>query len=334
MRPGYFCGSVVAVCTLALAARAAEAPVYEEKVITRPVEVRSGPSDHANYYSTSKLKPGDRVKIVTNAPKHDGWLAIVPPAGSFSWVSALLVKQEGPKTGYVVAEDAPVLIGSSLIKDPPRVKTYPLRRGTLVDILDKPLECNDGSRWLPIKPHVTEVRYIPASAVQPSTAAAKAPAGKGKPGAPAADPSLVPPDPAAAEGGGKATDAKQVALAGNEQAKPSPVRSYYGKPTPNTWVPPGAAVASPAPARAPVPSADGWSGPGLLEKTTMVTKDNQVIYRLRDSRWQHITYVIAQPGLSLDPFIRRKVYLFGSTAYRSEAVRANFLTAKQVREVK
>ena len=172
MRPVQRLGGLVGVLLVAWQVQAQPLTYrFEERTITSPeVEVRSGPSLIPSYYPTSKLHHGDVVQVITNPPKPlpPGWLAIKPPPGSFSWVNAANVTLNGSNTGAVQVQDAPVLIGSALTNAPPSVRTFALERGTLLTILDKPLVASDGSRWLPIQPHVTEVRFVPADAVKPA----------------------------------------------------------------------------------------------------------------------------------------------------------------------
>src|SRR5690606_12650897 len=57
---------------------------YVAYVSTNDVYVRSGPG--RDYYPTDKLDKGQPVEVYRHDP--GGWLAIRPPRGSFSWVSA------------------------------------------------------------------------------------------------------------------------------------------------------------------------------------------------------------------------------------------------------
>src|SRR4051812_17409474 len=91
---------------LSASARAQEAqPQQEEKAVPQvdnakhrfigeindnAAFVRSGPSN--NFYSTMKLKKGDRVTVV--GIKYD-WLKIVPPEGSFSYIPKAYVTRHG-----------------------------------------------------------------------------------------------------------------------------------------------------------------------------------------------------------------------------------------------
>ncbi len=133
----------------------------EATVIVPDVEVRSGPSP--NFYPTSKLHQGDRVRIIREDVS--GWLAIEPPKpDSFSWINARLVEQYG-QSWVVSAPEAPVRIGSRIINQAPSVEQRPKAvRGTQVTVIGKAEVTSDGT-WLPILPAPQEVRYIPASAV-------------------------------------------------------------------------------------------------------------------------------------------------------------------------
>ena len=164
MRPGRMICGTVALLALGAFAKA-DAPAHTESTITAPeVEVRSGPSP--KFYPTTKLHQGDRVRIVEH--KEGDWLAIEPPAGSFSWINQRMIDfKEGSPTALVMASDTPVLIGSTLTNEEPSVQALvKLQRGTQLVILSRRMAYkSDSSAWLPIQPTPQEVRYIPASAV-------------------------------------------------------------------------------------------------------------------------------------------------------------------------
>ena len=92
-----------------------------DAVIRQDTDVRSGHGDGAMFYPTNHLHAGDRVRVVKE--EDGGWLAIVPPSGSFSWIRKdLLVtntQQQPPIT--MVNEDADVRIGSQITNQPPVV---------------------------------------------------------------------------------------------------------------------------------------------------------------------------------------------------------------------
>ncbi len=140
----------------------AQAP-YETTIIAPTVEVRSGPS--STYYVTTKLRQGERVKVMRDAG--NGWLAITPPAGSFSWIQSRLVDQRGV-SGVVKAASAPIRVGSHEYKGEPTVESTRVSQGTQVVVIGR-AEGTWQDPWLPIMPTPTEVRYIPASAIQSAT---------------------------------------------------------------------------------------------------------------------------------------------------------------------
>src|SRR5262245_13237643 len=76
--------------------------------VQRSLSVRSGPSE--NYYRTSLLRPGDRVTVMGEAP--DGWVAIQPPADSFSWISGQHVREITPTEAEVVGDRVNVRVGT------------------------------------------------------------------------------------------------------------------------------------------------------------------------------------------------------------------------------
>src|SRR5690349_5643380 len=73
------------------------------------VFVRSGPNE--NYYPTTKLEKGQRVKVV--GIKYQ-WLKIEPPEGSFSYVGKAFVDRHGDGKSGRVNNPANVRAGSSL----------------------------------------------------------------------------------------------------------------------------------------------------------------------------------------------------------------------------
>lgn len=75
--------------------------------------VRSGAG--TNYYDCGKLHKGDMVKVVGS---RYSWLQIVPPAGSFAWISKQYVQVEPPNSagGTVIGEGVRVYAGSNDIQ--------------------------------------------------------------------------------------------------------------------------------------------------------------------------------------------------------------------------
>lgn len=135
---------------------------FDATIAIPEVQVHSGPSE--KFYPTGKLRQGSPVHVIK---EENGWLAITPPAGSFSWISGLVMDVDrNRRTGVVHADGVPVRVGSTMIDQEPTVEQVKLSRGTQVVILGSP---KDG-KWWPIEPPPQEVRYIPKDAVRTAPA--------------------------------------------------------------------------------------------------------------------------------------------------------------------
>jgi hypothetical protein len=86
---------------------------YLAKITGDNVNIRSGPG--TNYYSCGKLNKGERVKVVGSK---FSWSQIVPPAGSFSWISKQYVRIDlnDPSIGVVTGDAVRVYAGSAEVK--------------------------------------------------------------------------------------------------------------------------------------------------------------------------------------------------------------------------
>ena len=86
---------------------------YIGEITGDDVNIRSGPG--TNYYRCGKLNKGDRVKVVGS---QFSWSRIVPPAGSFSWISTQYVSidQDNPAIGTVTGNAVRVYAGSEHLK--------------------------------------------------------------------------------------------------------------------------------------------------------------------------------------------------------------------------
>src|SRR5206468_1724173 len=130
------------------------------------VEVRSGPS--INYYATSRLRYGDKVKVAKSDKTNAGWIAGEPPPGAQSWINARFVERSKSNVNQGIvtcAEDGPVPIKprSALTDQEPNVESFKVSRGTQVVILGAPLYAANEA-WLPIQPPQGDVRYIQENA--------------------------------------------------------------------------------------------------------------------------------------------------------------------------
>ncbi len=176
MRTAQIVGSGFLVLFLVPAAGAQPAP-YSATITMPEVLVRSGPS--LEFYPTCKLHQGESVSVLR---EENGWLAIKPPTGSFSWINDRLVEEPRGGMTVVSAPEAPVRVGSSLLNQPPKVERLKLARGTQLAVIGKPQTSDEGV-WWPISPAPAEVRYLPPEAIK---------AGTGVPVTASAAPTVVP----------------------------------------------------------------------------------------------------------------------------------------------
>ncbi len=86
---------------------------YVAQIAGDDVYVRSGAG--TNYYNCGKLKKGDRVQVVSIM---FSWSRVVPPAGSFSWISAqyVAIDPNSPGVGIVTGDNVRVYAGSDEVR--------------------------------------------------------------------------------------------------------------------------------------------------------------------------------------------------------------------------
>jgi len=82
---------------------------YASEITDDDVPIRSGPG--TNYYICGKLKKGDKVNVVGS---QFSWSRIVPPTGSFSWISMrnVSIDPDNSTIGIVTANGIRVYAGS------------------------------------------------------------------------------------------------------------------------------------------------------------------------------------------------------------------------------
>jgi uncharacterized protein YgiM (DUF1202 family) len=82
---------------------------YVAEVIGNDVRIRSGAG--TNFYLCGKLYAGDRVQVVKS---QQGWSCIVPPPGSFSWISMqyVSINLQNPTMGVVTGDNVGIYAGS------------------------------------------------------------------------------------------------------------------------------------------------------------------------------------------------------------------------------
>jgi SH3-like domain-containing protein len=139
---------------------------YTAIIRVAEVQVQSGPSTKG-YYATGILRKDDKVHVVK---QEDGWLWIVPPDGSFSWINNRFIGKVDPasKTALVL-ESADIRVGSQLNPENRYVTKTKLERGAFVIVMDDKTYPSEDGAWVKIyPPQPNEYRYIPASAIEPA----------------------------------------------------------------------------------------------------------------------------------------------------------------------
>jgi hypothetical protein len=139
-------------------------------ITAQQADVYCGPG--TNYYATIRLNGGERIVVLGESKRQPGWLEILPPRGSFSWIDARYVKTVPgiDKIGVVDTGDpkttVPVCPGSNVVGAQRNVESARVSHGTQVVLLNNQPTPDNGTNWYPIAPAVSEVRYIPADAVR------------------------------------------------------------------------------------------------------------------------------------------------------------------------
>ena len=137
---------------------------YIAQVIEDETTVYSSPGNDG--YETQKLKAGDKVEVYQVNP--DGWAAVRPPIGSFSWVSGSYLEVGLDNIGTVKTDQLSSRVGSQLGEMCKTVQIQ-LKMGEKVVLLDR-VETpeNEASPiWYKIVPPAGEFRWIQIDAVVP-----------------------------------------------------------------------------------------------------------------------------------------------------------------------
>jgi uncharacterized protein YgiM (DUF1202 family) len=167
VRPAYRHGGLALLFALGSLAKADPPASYETTITVPEVEVRAGPS--TQFYATSKLHQGDRIRVIERT--NESWLVIEPPPGSFNWINARFIEPApNSNSAITLGNETPTRIGSQLSNGAPDKLGVKLPRGSQVVILSStPVYSNDG-KWLAIQPPPKEVRFIPADAAAKAAA--------------------------------------------------------------------------------------------------------------------------------------------------------------------
>ena len=177
MRPARMLLWIALPLALARPMRAGETVLFQAPVVSEGAEVRCKPGTEPAIYVTQRLHRGDVVQVVEKSP--DGWVQIVPPQGSYSWVDTqFLARPSGTQPTWTVTVNGgvqvPVLVGTPYKAGKPDVVGSQLMRGAQVVAVGEPRvsEAGDGT-WLPILPPAGEHRYLRATDIgAPSVGAA------------------------------------------------------------------------------------------------------------------------------------------------------------------
>lgn len=157
------------------------------------VNIRSGPG--TSYYRCGKLNAGDKITVVDIL--HNAWAKIVPPDGSYSWISKTYVELNpaDQKTGVLTGDDVRVWAGSDFVEPlhshSQQVKLY---KGDLVELVGAP---DLDADYYKIKPPADaylwlSMEYVKLQGPMSAKKQAQAPV-PAAPAAPAAAPTTVTP---------------------------------------------------------------------------------------------------------------------------------------------
>ncbi len=135
---------------------------YTATVCEPEAFVRSGPG--AEFYPTDKLRNGDSVQVYKHTP--NGWCAIRPPLGSFSFVSAKNVEMAQNDLGRIVGNSVPIYIGSRLVPDRTQMQVT-LSNGKVVEVLET-ASGNGLDATYKIAPPAGEFRWIHGKSLSPN----------------------------------------------------------------------------------------------------------------------------------------------------------------------
>ena len=162
MRPAVVAGIVLAA--LPAAAPAQNGPRYAT-VTDAQATLKAGPSP--NYPEAGTLPAGTRV--VVDHEDQGGWLAVVAPPGSVSWVPTAYVDFDRAKpTPQLVAVQEPTALAAGrpgLGQPLAEVQRVRLPAGTVLTVIGPKVEFG-GKGWYPVVPPNEDYRYLPKTAVQ------------------------------------------------------------------------------------------------------------------------------------------------------------------------
>ncbi len=165
-----FISVVFLLCCAPAPSEAAQKFPYTAQITESDAIVYSSPG--AERYETQKLKAGDKVQVYQSNP--DGWCAIRPPVGSFSWISGLYVQAGLDNIGVVTVDQLSSRIGSQF-GDTCKTVQVQLKKGERVILLERiETPSNTASPvWYKIVPPAGEFRWIRFDSISTASKAAK-----------------------------------------------------------------------------------------------------------------------------------------------------------------
>lgn len=163
----FVCGLCAFVATLS-AQNATESKgflSFAVKVAEENASLFSSPGEESAY-TTGRLKAGDILEACFRT--ENGWCAVRPPEGSFSWINADYVLRNDSDTGTIICPDpskeVPVRVGADSILKSSDVQVG-LENGRRVRILGEQT-LTGNKTWLKIAPPRGEFRWIHQSALE------------------------------------------------------------------------------------------------------------------------------------------------------------------------
>lgn len=171
------CAAALVVCVTA-PRTACEEPSgvvsFSAQIAADNTPISSAPGT-GNYYETGTLRAGDIVEIFYK--NEDGWCAIRPPEGSYSWVNGQFVRPAADGTGTIISPDpekeVPVRVGADSVLKSTGVQVG-LKSGRTVTIFGE-TTLTGGTRWYRIAPPPGEFRWIHLDALLPNELLARIP---------------------------------------------------------------------------------------------------------------------------------------------------------------
>ncbi len=167
--------SLVCLCLLAATGQVATGQVvaqpadfpYRAVVVSEQAMVLSGPGP--SHYGTEVLSEGTEVEVYRHDP--GGWVAIRPPASSFSLVQRDEVEIQDDGSAEVVQPQALAWVGTRLEPVEKPLWQVKLRRGETVQVLgavdrDEFELGADQPDWIQIEPPAGEFRWIAAGDIE------------------------------------------------------------------------------------------------------------------------------------------------------------------------